>query len=147
MNHHYDFCLDWAALLRNYRKIPKISPLAYTRSFLRGFFLEGLIFGGAYLRGEICDWADLIIGSTFTVFDLFYFVFQGNFQVQAPGGLIFGGAYFRNFTVFLGVFTLKKFKSSLQHSQVFFNSVFKNSFVMKSLHPFWKTRTFSGLGE
>ena len=92
MNHHYEFCLDWAALLRNYRKIPKISPLAYTRSFLRGFFLEGLIFGGAYLRGEICDWADLIIGSTFTVFDLFYFVFQGNFQVQAPGGLIFGGA-------------------------------------------------------
>ena len=54
--------------------------------------MEGLIFGGAYLRGEICDWADLIIGSTFTVFDLFYFVFQGNFQVQAPGGLIFGGA-------------------------------------------------------
>ena len=23
---------------------------------------------------------------------LFYFVFEGNFQVQAPGGLIFGGA-------------------------------------------------------
>ena len=22
---------------------------------------------------------------------LFYFVFEGNFQVQAPGGLIFGG--------------------------------------------------------
>ena len=27
-----------------------------------------------------------------TVFNLFYFVFEGNFQVQAPGGLIFGGA-------------------------------------------------------
>ena len=39
-----------------YRKIPKISPGAYIfeRPFLRGLFLEGLIFGGAYLRREIC---------------------------------------------------------------------------------------------
>ena len=39
-----------------YHKIPKISPGAYIfqRSFLRGLFLEGLIFGGAYLRREIC---------------------------------------------------------------------------------------------
>ena len=38
------------------RKIPKISPGAYIfeRPFLRGLFLEGLIFGGAYLRREIC---------------------------------------------------------------------------------------------
>ena len=34
----------------------------------------------------------LIVGRKFTVFALFYFVFEGNFQVQAPGGLIFGGA-------------------------------------------------------
>ena len=26
-------------------------------------------------------------------FSLFYLVFEGNFQVQAPGGLIFGGAF------------------------------------------------------
>ena len=64
------------------------------------------------------DWASLIAGRKFTVFALFYFVFEGNFQVQAPGGayiwrgnltegflryelggLIFGGDYFRNFTV------------------------------------------------
>ena len=38
------------------------------------------------------DWASLIVGSKFTVFALFYFVFEGNFQVQATGGLIFGGA-------------------------------------------------------
>ena len=43
----------------------------------------------------------LIVGRKFTVFALFYFVFEGNFQVQAPRGLIFGGAYFWNFTVFL----------------------------------------------
>ena len=64
------------------------------------------------------DWASLIVGMKFTVFSLFCFVFEGNFQVQAPGGayirrgdltegflryefggLIFGGAYFRNFTI------------------------------------------------
>ena len=43
------------------------------------------------LRFKI-DWASLIVGSKFTIFALFYFVFEGNFQVQARGGLIFGGA-------------------------------------------------------
>ena len=38
------------------------------------------------------DWASLIVGKKFTVFALFYFVFEGNFLVQASGGLIFGGA-------------------------------------------------------
>ena len=44
-----------------YREIPKISPGAYTfqRPFLRGLFLEGLIFGGAY-RWIIIDWASHI---------------------------------------------------------------------------------------
>ena len=32
------------------------------------------------------DWASLIVGRKCTVFALFYFVFEGNFQVQAPGG-------------------------------------------------------------
>ena len=64
------------------------------------------------------DWASLIVGSRFTVFALFYFVFEGNFPDISPrglifggaiqrrvfcvirfGGLVFGGAYFRNFTV------------------------------------------------
>ena len=74
------------------------------------------------MEGNLCskiDWASLIVGGKFTVFALFYFAFEGNFQVQAPGGLIygwanylteaflrygfggliFGGAYFQNFTV------------------------------------------------
>ena len=64
------------------------------------------------------DWASLILGRKFTVFALFYFVFEGNFKYKPPGayiwrgdltegflryefgGLIHGGAYFRNFTVF-----------------------------------------------
>ena len=73
------------------------------------------------MEGNLCfkiDWASLIVGRKFTVFALFYFIFEGNFQVEGPlgayfwrgdltegflhyefGGLIFGGAYFRNFTV------------------------------------------------
>ena len=59
------------------------------------------MFGGAYIRRGIStegnlrfkiDWASLIVERKFTVFALFYFVFEGNFQVQAPGGFIFGGA-------------------------------------------------------
>ena len=53
-----------------------------------------------HLRFKI-DWASLKAGRKFTVFALFYFVFEGNFQVQVPGGLIFGGACFQNFTVSL----------------------------------------------
>ena len=59
------------------------------------------------------DWASLIVGSKFTIFALFYFVFEGNFwgvfffALSHLGvyiileGLIHGGAYFRNFTVCL----------------------------------------------
>ena len=31
-------------------------------------------------------WASLVVGRKFTVFALIYFVFEGNFQVQAPEG-------------------------------------------------------------
>ena len=43
------------------------------------------------LRFKI-DWASLIVGRKFTVFALFYFVFEGNFPSTSPRGLIFGGA-------------------------------------------------------
>ena len=75
-----------------YRKIPKIGPGAYIfqTPFLRGLFLEGLVFRGAYLRGKICVSKSIglayIVGSKFTVFALFYFVFEGT---SPPGG----GAY------------------------------------------------------
>ena len=77
------------------------------------------------LRFKI-DWASFIVGRKFTLFALFYFVFEGNFQVQALGGGLYlegrfnggffalrvsgglylegrthGGAYFLNFTVSL----------------------------------------------
>ena len=92
------FYLQLHSLLLNYRKIPNISPGVYIfqRPFLRGLFLEGLIFGGAYVWREILrfkiNWASLIVRRKFTVFALFSLEFEGNFQVQAPGELIFGGA-------------------------------------------------------
>ena len=76
------------------------------------------------LRFKI-DWASLIVGSKFTVFALFYFVFEGNFPSTSPRGayiwrgdltevflrydfegLIFGGAYsWRDlFSEFYGTF-------------------------------------------
>ena len=51
------------------------------------------------------DWGSFTVGSKFTVFALFYLVFEGRFPSTSPRGdlylewLIFGGAYFRNFTV------------------------------------------------
>ena len=69
------------------------------------------------------DWASLVVGSKFTVFAFFYFVFEGNFRSTSPRGayiwrgdlaedfsrylfgglylegLTHGGAYFWNFTV------------------------------------------------
>ena len=41
------------------------------------------------------DWASLIVEGKFTVFALFYFVFEGNFSSTSPrGGFIFVGAIF-----------------------------------------------------
>ena len=77
--------------------------------------MEGLIFGGVYVRREICVSKSIGLacrGKEITIFALFYFVFEGKFQVQVPrgayirrgdltegflryefGGLIFGGVY------------------------------------------------------
>ena len=44
------------------------------------------------LRFKI-DSASLIVGRKFTVFPLFYFVYEGNFQVQGPGSLYLEGRF------------------------------------------------------
>ena len=80
------------------------------------------------------DRASLIVGSKFTVFALFYFVFEGNFPSTSPrgayiwrgdltegflcyrfGGLIFGGAYtWRGlFSEFYGILVLDYFSRLL----------------------------------
>ena len=97
----------------SYRRIPKISPGAYIsqRPILMGLSTKG------NLRFKI-DWASLIAGNKSTILALFYYIFEGNFPSTSPQGayiwrgdltegflryrfegLIFGGAYFRNFTV------------------------------------------------
>ena len=50
--------------------------------------MEGIIFGEVYWRFKI-DWASLTVRRKFTVFALFYFAFEGNFQGQVSRGLIF----------------------------------------------------------
>ena len=61
----------------------------------------GLIFGRAYIRRGLStegnlrfkiDWASHIVGSKFTVFAFFTLYLRAIFQLQAPGGLISGGA-------------------------------------------------------
>ena len=79
-------------VIYSYRKIPKISRGAYIfqRPFLRGLFLEGLIFRrGVSTEGNLrfkIDWVSLIFGIKFTVFALFYFEFKGNFPSTSPQG-------------------------------------------------------------
>ena len=58
--------------------------------------MEAHIFGGAYLKSEIC-FSELYSWKEIYRFCFVYFVFEGNFQVQATGGLIFGGAVQRRF--------------------------------------------------
>ena len=119
-----------------YRKIPKISPGAYTCIFQRSF-LRGLIFGGAYVRREI--WVSKVIGQAYSRKEILPFLFcfvlylgaiskckppavifggaikRRVFCVTSLGGLyldglIHGGAYFRNFTVFMNdlVYVIKR---------------------------------------
>ena len=39
------------------------------------------------------DWASLTVATKLTVFALFYFVLEGNFQVQSPGGVYLDGRF------------------------------------------------------
>ena len=112
-----------------YHKIPKISRGAYIcqRPFLRGLFLEGPIFRGAYVRREI--WVSKSIGLACSGKEIYHFSFvllciRGQIPSTSPPwgayirrgnlaegflrydlgglyleGLVHGGAYFRNFTI------------------------------------------------
>ena len=80
-----------------YRKIPKIIPGAYIfqRPFLRGLFLEGPIFGGAYGRREICVIKS--VGLDCSGKEIYHFCFvliciRGQIPSTSPRG---GGAYIR----------------------------------------------------
>ena len=71
---------EWEGRTEKYHKIPKISPGAYIfqRLFSRGLYSEGLIYGGkfAFQNRLGYSWKE---------------IYQYK-PVQAPEGLIFGGA-------------------------------------------------------
>ena len=83
---------DKICYLPTYRKLPKISPGAYVfqRPFLRGLFLEGLIYGGRFAFQNRSG--QPLVERKFTVFALFYFVLRAISKYKPPGRLIFGGA-------------------------------------------------------
>ena len=120
----FSFLPSYLSLDVTYRKVPKISPGSYMfqRPFLRGLFLDGLIFGGAYVRSEICFSKSIGLAYSWKKINRFCFALLciwGQFSKNKPlgclfsdgwfherffcvtslGGLIHGGAYFRNFTV------------------------------------------------
>ena len=115
----------WSSdVIVTYRKLPKISPGAYIFqwTFLRGLFLEGLIFGGVYVRREMCVSKLIKLACSGKEIHHFCFVLlciRGKIPSTSPpgglhsegrfnwgflrydfGGLIYWGAYFPNFTVF-----------------------------------------------
>ena len=117
----FSFLPSYSSLNVTYRKIPKISPASFQRPFLRGLFLDGLIFVGAYVRREVCVSKSIGLAYSWKEIYRLWFVLLciwGQFPSTSPqgayiwrgdltegflryefGGLIHGGAYFRNFTV------------------------------------------------
>ena len=96
---NFDYMNQVNKMNLKYRKIPKISPRAYIfqRPFLRGLFLEGLIFGGAYLRREIC--VSKSIGLACSGKEIYHFCFvllciRGQIpSTSPPGGLYSEGRF------------------------------------------------------
>ena len=82
-----------------YRRIPEISPGAYIfqRPFLRGLFLEALIFGGAYQRREICVSKSIVLSLQLEVNLLFWLCFtlylRAILNQKPPGGLYLEGRF------------------------------------------------------
>ena len=84
---------------RRYCKIPKMSPGAYIfqRPFLRSLFLEGLIFGVAYVRWEIC--VSKSIGLACSGKEIYHFCFvllcirEQIPCTSPPGGLYLEGRF------------------------------------------------------
>ena len=80
--------------------ILKISPrlIFFQRPFLRGLFLEGLLFGGAYLRREICIPKSIALAlqmegnlSFFLCFTLYLWAIS---KYKPPGGIYLEGLIF-----------------------------------------------------
>ena len=95
----FSLCFLVLFFLLAYRKIPKISSGAYIfqRPFLRGLYLEGPIFGGAYVWREISVAKSIELACSGK--EIFHFCLvllhlysRANSKYEPPGGFIFGGA-------------------------------------------------------
>ena len=124
-----------------------MSPGAYIfqRPLLRGLFLEGLIFGGAYPWMEICLSKSIRLALQLKVpfFALFYFVFDGNIPSTSPRGHRRTG----NFRPGGAVNHLPK--KLLQVAQIFTKQSRRNkSHTMQQHRPYWHKKvpqySFSG---
>ena len=78
-----------------HRKIPKISPGSYIfqRLFLRGLFLDRLIFVGAYVRREVCLSKSIGLAYGWKEINRFCFVLLciwGQFSNTRPRGAYIG---------------------------------------------------------
>ena len=104
--------------------------------------MEGLIYGGKFA------FQSLIVGSKFTVFALFFFVFKGNFcKYKPPGGLYLQGRFKGGFFALpvWGAYTWRglflEFYGILRKSAVLiFRQQFKafdsNNFIMSLMFSF-----------
>ena len=85
-------------LTLGYRKIPKISPGAYIfqRPFARGLFVDGLIFGGTYVRRELCVSKSIGLVYSWKEINRFCFILLciwGQFSKYKPPGSLFSEFY------------------------------------------------------
>ena len=99
----FSFLPSYLSLNVTYRKIPKISPGSYIfqRPFLRGLFLDGLIFVGAYVRSEICFSKSIGLAYSWKEINRFCFALLciwGQFsKYKPPGGLFSEGRFHGGF--------------------------------------------------
>ena len=89
------------------------------------------------------DWASLIFGKKLTVFALFFFVFEGNFQRQAPVGVDYEQSLF--FLPLARACTGRKRETarSLQWELIFGGAIERRVFCVTSLGGLYKEGLFS----
>ena len=99
------FLEEKRTFLKNFKglqfKVPENSENKPRGLYFSKALFEGVSFGGAYIRRGLStegnlrfeiDWAGLIVGSKLLFLLCFTLYLSTIFQVQAPGGRIFGGA-------------------------------------------------------
>ena len=98
--------------------------------------LEGLMYGGKFAFQNRLG--QLIVGRKFIIFALFYFVFEGKFQVQVPrGGLYSEGRFNGGFIAlrFWGAYTWRGLFSEFYGNGIYF-------FLTSLTHAYFQQHPF-----